>query len=223
MGYMSRVLIVDDEPRLVDLLRRTLASNGITADGVRDGARGLELALSGRYELVVLDLTLPALDGASVLEQTMFRRPQQRILILSGRSDLDTKLHCFRLGAADYLTKPFALAELLARVRARLRANESGVADTVLKAGRITLDVPRRLADVGDGPVALAEREFLLLRYLMSHAGEVRTREEILAEVWACAFDPGTNVVDVYVSRVRSKLGPYTIETVRNVGYCVAV
>jgi DNA-binding response OmpR family regulator len=171
---------------------------------------------------MVLDLLMPGMDGTSVLEQTMSRRPQQPVLILSALSDLDTKLRCFRLGASDYLTKPFALAELLARVGARLRANGNGNSDARVEAGGIALDVQHRLADAGMGPVAVSEREFLLLRYLLTHAGDVCTREELLADVWGCSFDPGTNVVDVYVARLRSKLGPYTIETVRNVGYSIA-
>jgi DNA-binding response OmpR family regulator len=219
---MSRVLVVDDEPKLVSFVRRALATHGIAADGAEDGVRGLELALTGVYELMVLDLLMPGMDGTSVLEQTMSRRPQQPVLILSALSDLDTKLRCFRLGASDYLTKPFALAELLARVGARLRANGNGNSDARVEAGGIALDVQHRLADAGMGPVAVSEREFLLLRYLLTHAGDVCTREELLADVWGCSFDPGTNVVDVYVARLRSKLGPYTIETVRNVGYSIA-
>jgi DNA-binding response OmpR family regulator len=120
------------------------------------------------------------------------------------------------------MTKPFALAELLARVSARLRA--SGVLNGAAKvaAGGITLDIQRRVVDAGSGPVKVSEREFLLLRHLLAHAGEVCTRQEILSDVWGCSFDPGTNVVDVYIKRLRGKLGHYAIETVRNVGYCVS-
>jgi DNA-binding response OmpR family regulator len=221
---VSRVLVVDDEPKLVSFVRRALATRGIPADGAIDGARGLELALSGNYELVVLDLLMPGIDGTCVLEQTLRRVPEQQVLILSAFSDLDTKLRCFGLGAADYVTKPFALAELLARVHARLRdgGNGNGNSKSHIDAGGIVLDVSRRTADSGAGPVAMSEREFLLLRYLLSHAGDVCTREAILADVWGLTFDPGTNVVNVYVARLRSKLGPYAIETVRNVGYSVA-
>jgi two-component system OmpR family response regulator len=151
------------------------------------------------------------------------RRPQQQVLILSAFSDLDTKLRCFGLGAADYLTKPFALAELLARVRARLNGGGGGSGPTRIDAGGIVVDVAHRTADVGDGPVAISEREFLLLRYLMTRAGDVCTREEILADVWGISFDPGTNLVNVCIARLRSKLGCYSIQTVRNVGYSVPV
>jgi two-component system OmpR family response regulator len=220
---MSRVLVVDDEPKLVSFVRRALATNGIAADGAVDGARGLELALTGMYQLVVLDLLMPGTDGASVLEQTLLRLPQQQVLILSAFSDLDTKLRCFGLGAADYLTKPFALAELLARVRARLHRGAVDNGHAHLDAGGIVLDIGHRTADAGEGPVAISEREFLLLRYLLSRAGEVCTREEILADVWGIAFDPGTNLVNVCIARLRSKLGAYAIQTVRNVGYAVPV
>jgi DNA-binding response OmpR family regulator len=175
------------------------------------------------YELVILDLLMPGTDGATVLEQTVSRLPQQQVLILTAFSDLETKLRCFGLGAADYLTKPFALAELLARVRARLRrrSNGNGNGESELRAGGIALDLQRRTADAGEGPVAMSEREFLLLRYLLSREGEVCTREEILSDVWGFTFDPGTNLVNVGVARLRSKLGPYSVQTVRNVGYSI--
>jgi DNA-binding response OmpR family regulator len=220
---MSRVLIVDDEPKLVSFVRRALATNGIPADGALDGTRGLELALTGTYALIVLDLLMPGTDGNSVLEQTLRQRPGQQVLILSGVSDLETKLRCFGLGAADYLTKPFALAELLARVHARLHpVGSGGGAEAGIDAGGIVLDVAHRTADIGHGPVAMSEREFLLLHYLISRAGEVCTRETILADVWGISFDPGTNVVNVCIARLRTKLGQHAIETVRNVGYSVA-
>ena len=220
---MNRVLVVDDEPKLVSFVRRALTTNGIAADGATDGARGLKLALTGIYELVILDLQMPGTNGTSVLEQTILRLPQQQVLILTAFSDLDTKLRCFGLGATDYLTKPFALAELLARVRARLHRGHAGTEQAQLDAGGIVVDVAHRTADAGEGPVPVSEREFLLLRYLLGRAGEVCTREEILADVWGISFDPGTNLVIVCIARLRSKLGSYAIQTVRNVGYSVPV
>jgi DNA-binding response OmpR family regulator len=216
---MPRVLLVDDEPRIVSFISRALSAEGLGVDSAHDGMRALELARSRRYELVVLDLLLPGLDGLSVLQGIMDSRPEQRVLILSALSDVDSKVRCLELGASDYLPKPFALAELLARVRARLRQPEAPVAPRLLTAGRVTLDLVRRVADCGSGPVSLSEREFLLLQYLMRKDGEVCTREELLADVWGYSFDPGSNVVDVYVGRLRSKLGAELIETVRNVGY----
>jgi DNA-binding response OmpR family regulator len=218
---MTRVLVIDDEPRIVSFVQRALSADGIAAEGVTEGARGLAMTLTDRYELVLLDLLMPAMDGTSVLARTMEHRPHQTVVVLSALTDVETKVRCFGLGAADYIAKPFALAELLARVRARLHTNGSYRGDATLVAGGVTLDLRRRAADMGGGPVGVPGREFLLLQHLMSRAGEVCTRKEILADVWGCSFDPGTNVVDVYIARLRSKLGPLTIETVRNVGYCI--
>jgi two-component system OmpR family response regulator len=218
---MSRVLVIDDEPRIVSFVQRALSADGIAAEGATDGARGLAMVLTGSYQLVLLDLLMPSMDGASVLAQTMEHRPRQPVVILSALTDVETKVRCFGLGAADYVAKPFALAELLARVRARLRGNGSYESAKTMSVGGISLDLRRRAADVGAGPVPVSGREFLLLQHLMSRAGEVCSREEILADVWGCSFDPGTNVVDVYIGRLRSKIGAMTIETVRNVGYCV--
>ena len=218
---MQRILVVDDEPKIVSFVSRALAGHGYKVDSAYNGERGLAMAKSGRYELVLLDLRLPDIDGVDVLQETVAARPDQRVLVLSARSDVESKVRCLELGAIDYLPKPFALAELLARVRARLR-EPAGRSHTerFLQAGRLTLDVLKRVVDAGDGPVGLSEREFLLLQYLMRRKGDVCTREELLGEVWGYSFDPGTNVVDVYVGRLRSKLGSDTIETVRNVGYC---
>jgi two-component system, OmpR family, response regulator len=218
---MPSVLVIDDEPRIVSFVRRALQSQGLQAAGATDGARGLELTLTGRYDLVLLDLVMPAMEGAEVLAETMRRRPEQAVMVLSALSDVDTKVRCFGLGATDYLAKPFALAELLARVHACLRPGGVRGDDAVVRAGGITLDLRRRTADVGIGPIPVSGREFLLLQHLMTRAGDVCTRQELLSEVWGYAFDPGTNVVDVYVRRLRAKLGPLAIATVRNVGYRV--
>ena len=216
---MPRVLVVDDEPRIVDFVSRALSAEGFRVDGANDGARGLELARTGAYELVVLDLLLPALDGESVLQGIIEARPSQRVLVLSALSDVETKVRCLEFGASDYVSKPFSLAELVARVRARLRQPASGPEKRLLSVRGTTLDLTRRVADSGEGPVGLSEREFLLLEHLMRRDGEVCTRQRLLAEVWGYSFDPGSNVVDVCVGRLRAKLGAGVIETVRNVGY----
>jgi DNA-binding response OmpR family regulator len=216
---MPRVLVVDDEPRIVSFVSRALAAEGFQVDGAMDGGRGLDLAKTGAYELVVLDLLLPALDGVTVLERLMDSRPDQRVLVLSALSDVETKVRCLESGASDYLSKPFSLAELVARIRARLRQPAASPDRRSLRAGRVTLDLTRRLADAGAGPVALSEREFLLLEHLMRRDGEVCSRQRLLQEVWGYSFDPGSNVVDVCVGRLRAKLGSDVIETVRNVGY----
>jgi len=216
---MARVLVIDDEPRIANFVSRALTAEGFRVDAASDGIRGLELAQTGRYELVVLDLLLPGRDGVSVLRDLMEARPEQRVLILSALSDVRSKVECLELGASDYLPKPFALAELVARIRARLRQPATGPDERFLRRGGVTLDLVRRVADAGQGEVVLSEREFLMLRNLMMRAGDVCTRQRLLEEVWGYGFDPGSNVVDVCVGRVRAKLGSEVIETVRGVGY----
>ena len=215
---VGRVLLIDDERRILDFVSRALRSEHLEVDTAADGALGLQMALSGRYDVVVLDLLMPGMDGNSVLRGIMERRRDQPIIVLSALSDPDSKVDCLDLGADDYLTKPFSLDELIARIRARLRA-AARTPPTRLTTGRVTLDVIRREADVGLGPVLLAEREFLLLQELMKHTGQTVSKERLLNSVWGYDFDPGTNVVDVYVRRLRAKLGPDLIQTVRGEGY----
>ncbi len=216
---MARVLVVDDEPRIVSFVSRALSAEGFQVDGVHDGIRALEMASTGSYELIVLDLLLPHLDGMSVLQGLMETRPDQRVLVLSALSDVETKVRCLELGASDYLSKPFSLAELIARVRARLRQPSVGPHHRFLSGGPFTLDLSRRTVEMDGRRVTLSEREFLLLEHLMRQDGEVCSRQRLLADVWGYSFDPGSNVVDVCVKRLRSKLGGDVIETVRNVGY----
>jgi DNA-binding response OmpR family regulator len=216
---MTRVLVVDDEPRIVSFVSRALTAEGFQVDGTPDGVRGFDLARSGRYELVVLDLLLPGMDGMTVLRRLIEERPQQRVIVLSALSGVEEKVRCLELGASDYLSKPFALRELVARVRARLRQAASAPDERHLRVGDVTLDRRRRVADAGSGTVALSEREFGLLEYLMQRNGDICTRSDLLADVWGFGFDPGSNLVDVCVGRLRAKLGADVIETVRSVGY----
>ncbi len=175
----------------------------------------------GGYDVVILDLLMPGLDGATVLRRLLAQRPAQAVIVLSCLSDTATKVACLEAGAEDYLAKPFSLDELLARVRARMRA-AAGRMPTSLVAGRIQLDLIRREADSGAGPVPLAEREFLLLRELMQHRGRTVSKQRLLSAVWQYHFDPGSNVVDVYVRRLRAKLGAEAITTMRGEGYRIA-
>lgn len=216
---MARVLVVDDEPRIVSFVSRALSAEGFQVDGAHDGVRALELAKTGRYELVVLDLLLPHVNGISVLRDLLESRPDQRVLVLSALTDVETKVRCLEFGASDYLSKPFSLAELIARVRARLRQPSAGPRHRVLRGGALTLDLTRRVVEAEGRSITLSEREFLLLEYLMRQDGEVCSRQHLLSEVWGYSFDPGSNLVDVCVGRLRSKLGGDVIETVRNVGY----
>lgn len=220
---MARVLVVDDEPRIVSFVSRALSAAGFIVDGALDGRRALDLVRTGAYELVVLDLLLPGIDGVTLLSKLMQQRPGQRVLVLSALSDVESKVRCLELGASDYLAKPFSLDELLARVRARIRQPAAGPAEHVLRAGRLVLDAERLEADAGRGPVLLSRREYLLLQRLMMRPGEVCSRQVLLTDVWGYSFDPGSNVVDVFVRRLRAKLGADAIETVRGVGYRVAV
>ena len=216
-----RILVIEDEPRILGFLRLGLEAEGFTVDGAVDGVVGLSLALAESYELVVLDLQLPRLDGLRLLEELHAQRPSLPVLILSARTDLTTKLNGFELGAIDYISKPFSFDELVARVRVHLRRGQEDVAGaSVLTAGALTLDLARRRARVGEAEVDLSDREFRLLYHLVSHPGEVVSREKLLSEVWGYSFDPGSNVVDVCIRRLRVKLGaPSPIETVRHAGY----
>jgi DNA-binding response OmpR family regulator len=216
---VPRILVVDDEPRIVSFVSRALTAEGFAVESALDGRRGSDLARSGRFELVVLDLLLPGLHGVAVLREILEARPQQRVLVLSAVSDVESRVDCLELGATDFMTKPFALSELVARIRARLRQPPAEAPGRFLIVGHVRLDVIRRVADSGAGWVALSEREFLLLQHLMLKEGEACSRQRLLEDVWGYSFDPGSNVVDVAVGRIRSKLGPEVIETVRNVGY----
>ncbi len=216
------VLVIEDEPRIFAFVKAALENDGMTVDGADGGLAGARMALAGSYDLVVLDLLLPDTNGLAVLAQLKRRKPDLPVLILSARSELRAKLRGFELGAADYLTKPFALAELLARVRVQLRRSltQEGLRVT---AGPLALDVLRRQVHVDGVAIDLSDREFALLHYLVERVGEVVSRERLLADVWGIDFDPKTNVVDVCVRRLRRKLGPCgSIETVRNAGYRMA-
>ena len=215
---IGRILLIEDEQRIVSFLERALRAEGMAVDAALGGAEGLRLALANSYDLVVLDIVMPEIDGTTVLRRLLAERPAQPVLILSALNDTASKVRCLELGAEDYISKPFSLEELLARVRARLRAAARSE-PTSLRAGGISLDLIRREVDAGPGPLALSDREFLLLGELMRNAGTTISKERLLSSVWHYHFDPGSNVVDVCVGRLRAKLGPKSITTVRGVGY----
>jgi DNA-binding response OmpR family regulator len=217
-----QVLVIEDEPRILAFLARALEAEGFAVDRADNGPAGLARAIGGRYDLVILDLLLPRLNGLSVLRELGRRRPELPVVIVSARDDLRTKLRSFELGASDYIPKPFAFDELLARIRAQLRAHASSDGE-LLATGEVALDLARRQARIGARVIDLSDREFRLLHHLVQHAGEVVSRESILSAVWGYYFDPRSNVVDVCVRRLRRKLGDEApIETVRHAGYRIA-
>jgi DNA-binding response OmpR family regulator len=215
----SCILVVDDEPGIRGFISRALTAAGYAIDCASDGADALRMARAGEYGLVILDLVMPGMDGREVLTELVRAHPDQAVLVLSCVDDVSTKVACLDLGAHDYLTKPFSLEELLARVRVQMRGDPR---NEVLRSGELSLDVGRLQADIGQGPVALTRLEFLLLRELMEHAGHSVSKDQLLASIWGYDFDPGSNVVDVCVRRLRSKLGFDRIRTVRGAGYQLA-
>ena len=217
---LARILVIDDEQRILRFVVRGLQAEGYQVDSADNGVDGLGSALTGQYDLVILDLLMPGLDGAAVLSRLLAARPAQAVIVLSCLASPATKVRCLEAGAQDYLAKPFSLDELLARVRVRLRSADR---TTSLVAGRLRLDLIRREADSGTGAAPLAEREFLLLLELMQTPGQIVSKQRLLSAVWHYDFDPGSNVVDVYVRRLRAKLGADAIVTMRGEGYRIAV
>ena len=216
-----RILLVDDEAKIRGFIGRALSAAGYSIDSCSGGEEAIRRIGLGEYGLVILDLIMPDMDGRSVLTELIRVRPEQPVLVLSCLHDVPTKVSCLDLGAHDYLTKPFSLDELLARVRVQLRS-EPHQANEVLRSGDLALDVGRLRADIGEGPIALTRLEFLLLKELMEHAGQSVRKDQLLASIWGYDFDPGSNVVDVCVRRLRSKLGFGLIKTVRGTGYQLA-
>jgi DNA-binding response OmpR family regulator len=212
-----RILLIDDEPGILNFVSRGLRGEGFAVDLAADGQAGLKAALGPPYDLIILDLLLPGSSGIDLLRQVIRHNPGQPVIVLSALTDTSSKVRSFELGAGDYLAKPFSIEELMARVRARLRDARSR--PTRLEVGGLTLDLISRQVTGAFGRVQLAEREFLLLRELMASAGETVGKDRILASVWGYRFDPGSNVVDVYVRRLRAKIGGDAIKTVRGEGY----
>jgi DNA-binding response OmpR family regulator len=219
-----RILVIEDELRILSFVTRGLSAAGYAVERATDGQAGLEMALGLPCDLVVLDLLLPRKNGMEVLSEIVKAKPELPVLVLSARADLPTKLRGFELGAVDYLPKPFAFDELLARVRAQLRRTHPlEEQSNVLHGSRISLDLARRQAYVGSVVCDLSDREFHLLLHLLRHEGQVISRESLLAEVWGYGFDPGSNVVEVCIRRLRKRIGANApIETVRNAGYRLA-
>jgi two-component system OmpR family response regulator len=220
-----RILVVEDEPAIADFIERGLRSEGHAVEVARDGEEGLKRGLSPEVELIVLDRLLPRRDGLSVLAEIRAARPSVPVIMLTALSGVGDRVTGLDAGATDYLVKPFALAELAARVRAHLRVRPDESV-TRLRAGGIELDLLSRRVSSDGRRVHLSAKEFELLAYLMRHRGQVLTRQQLLSAVWGYDHDPHTNILEVYVSYLRRKLGaaghPAPIVTVRSVGYRLA-
>ncbi|MFC7331465.1 response regulator transcription factor [Marinactinospora rubrisoli] len=218
---MSRILVVEDEERIASFVRKGLGANGFAVTVVTTGRDAVECALTGDFDLMVLDLGLPDEDGFGVLRRMRRLGATLPVIILTARDGVRDTVTGLEIGADDYMTKPFRFEELLARVRLRMRS-ERGAELTVLRAGELALDLRTRRATTGEGTIDLTAREFALLELLLRHPAQVLSRAQILSHVWGYDHDPGSNVVDVYIRALRRKIGDRRIETVRGMGYRLA-
>jgi two-component system OmpR family response regulator len=218
-----RLLIVEDDATIADFVAKGLTEAGFAVDIAADGARGLELAVSGAYDVAILDVMLPQIDGLTLIDRMRARGVRTPVLILSARRTVDDRVQGLQAGGDDYLTKPFAFAELLARVQALVRRSTGATEPTRLTVADLTLDLLARRAQRAGRALDLRPREFALLEYHMRNPGRVLSKTMILSHVWGYNFNPGTNVVDVLVSRLREKIDkdfePKLLHTVRGVGY----
>ena len=218
----ARVLLVEDEPGIVDFVRRGLEAEGFVVESALDGVEGERLALRGSFDAIVLDLMLPGRSGLDILASVRTAKPTMPVIVLTARGEIEDRVAGLDAGAVDYLVKPFSLAELVARVRAQLRVLAQASASS-LRGEDIEVNLLTRKVHRGGRSVALSTTEFELLVYLLRHTGQVLSREQILGSVWGYEHDPATNVVDVYIGYLRRKLGrpedPAPIYTVRAVGY----
>jgi DNA-binding response OmpR family regulator len=219
---VNRILIAEDEQRIASFLERGLRSNGFTTLTVADGETAIDYARSGEFDLLILDVGLPKVEGFTVLRRLRESRVDLPVVILTARDSVRDRVAGLESGADDYIPKPFAFEELLARVRLRLRADRVPEA-TILQAGELGLDLRTRRVQVGDAMVDLTTREFALAEVFFRHPDQVLSREQLLSSAWGFDFDPESNVVDVYVRYLRRKLGADRIETVRGTGYRLRV
>ncbi|MGL5926732.1 response regulator transcription factor [Chroococcidiopsis sp.] len=218
---MSRILIVEDEPRISAFIEKGLKANGYTVSVVRDGDEALLVANSKDFDLMILDIGLPRQDGWTILSTLRGQGEYLPIVILTARDDVNDKVAGLEGGADDYMTKPFRFEELLARVRLRLRDKTQNVTKEIaeLKTGNLVLDLRLRQVRIGDRSVELSAKEFTLIETFLRHPNQVLSREQLLSAVWGYDYDPGSNIVDVYVGYLRKKISSHLIETVRGMGY----
>jgi DNA-binding response OmpR family regulator len=217
---MTSILIVEDEKRISSFIEKGLSAAGYSPTVVDDGLAALDYVATGSFELMLLDVGLPSIDGFEVLKRLRARGETMPIIMLTARTSVDDTVTGLDGGANDYLPKPFKFDELMARIRLRLReSGQQSVAETVLRHGDIALDLTTRRVTVGSQTNDLSAREFALAEQFVRHPEQVLSREQLLSRVWGFDFDPGSNVVDVYVRYLRSKIGADRIETVRGMGY----
>ena len=215
---MTRILVIEDEVRISSFLEKGLASSGFSTSVAATGSDGLALARTGEFDLVILDIGLPDTDGFRVLQELRTRDKALPVIILTARDAVTDTVQGLEGGADDYVTKPFRLEELLARIKARLREDRSPETG-VLTVGDAVLDLKSRRVSRGGSQIELSAREFALAEIFFRHPGQVMTREQLLSNVWGYDYDPGSNIVDVYVGYLRKKLGGDVIKTVRGMGY----
>ena len=215
---MTRILIAEDEPHIVRFLVKGLQAQGYATTVAEDGDEALRLARSGAFDLMLLDLGLPTMDGLRVLAEMRRARIRLPVIVVTARGSAADIVTGLDTGADDYLSKPFRLAELLARVRARLRPAPAQE-EMALRNGDLVLDLRTRQVQVGSRTVDLSAREFALAELFLRHPGQVLSREQLLSHVWGYDYDPGSNVVEVYIRYLRNKIGPDRIATIRGAGY----
>jgi two-component system, OmpR family, response regulator len=223
---MSKILLVEDDTRIVGFIKRGLEAEGYTVDVANNGEDALAMAREMSYLLIILDRMLPDIDGLDVCRMLQREQHKNLILMLTAKDSLQDKVEGLKGGADDYLTKPFAFDELIARIEALLRRGPSTIADPVLKVGDLVLDPVSKTVRRGEREIGLTAKEFKLLAYLMSHPGAVISRTRLLNNVWDLSFDPETKVVDVYIRYLRRKIDAEgeipLIKTMRGFGYSIS-
>jgi two-component system, OmpR family, copper resistance phosphate regulon response regulator CusR len=215
---MSRILIAEDEARIASFIEKGLRSQGMTTTVAATGEEALDLAISGEFDLLVLDLGLPGIDGTDVLRSLREHDTRLPVIVLTARDSVHDTVAALESGADDYVTKPFRFAELVARIRARLR-DEGAPDQTIIRVGTASLDLIARRLDVSGQTHDLTAREFALAELFFRHPGQVLSRQQILDRIWGYDFEPESNIVEVYVRYLRLKLGPEWIGTIRGMGY----
>ena len=216
---MSNILVVEDSERIASFIVKGLQSHGYQVTHTTNGEDALKLTGAAQFDLVILDIGLPGMDGFAVLEQLRGSGNEVPVIVLTARDSVDNTVASFEGGADDYMSKPFSFEELLARVRRRISTPGEAVTETILSHKQISLDLRTRRVSVAGTEFDLTAREFTMLEFFLRHAGQVLSREQILSRVWGFDHDPGSNVVDVYIRYLRQKLGNDAVQTVRGMGY----